>query len=104
MVTWPSHDNHATMYHPCHLFGRPPSLWTWDLRVPTLFLSNLFLSHCMLILLCLLHSGPTPACSHPDFQDPQAGPITPDHAQLCARITPHHTLDWGQNRGWNIPV
>src|SRR5882724_11635582 len=56
-VTWPSHDDHATMCHPCHLISRPVSQWTWDLRVPTLFIFTLFLSNCMLILLCLLHSG-----------------------------------------------
>src|SRR5882724_6727110 len=41
-VMWPSHDNHATMCHPHHFIGRPLSWWTWDLRVPTLFLFNLF--------------------------------------------------------------
>src|SRR5882724_11914190 len=63
-VTWASCDNHATTCHPCHLVGRPISQWTWDLRVPTLFIFNLFQSHCMLILLFLLCSGPTCACSH----------------------------------------
>src|SRR5882724_7628005 len=36
-ITWPSHDNHATTCHPCHLIGRPLSWWPWDLGVPTLF-------------------------------------------------------------------
>src|SRR5882724_2497738 len=26
------------MCHPCHLVSQPLSRWTWDLRVPTLFL------------------------------------------------------------------
>src|SRR5882724_7535459 len=50
-ITWSSCDNHPTMCHPCHLVSRPSSWQTWDLRVPTLFLSNLFSSYCMLILL-----------------------------------------------------
>ena len=37
-VTWPSHDDHTTMCHPCCPIGRPLSQWTWDLRVPTLFI------------------------------------------------------------------
>ena len=61
-ITWTSHDNHATTCHPGHLVGRPPSQWMWDLRVPTLFLSNL--SYCMLILHWLLYSGYTCTCSH----------------------------------------
>src|SRR5882724_8978832 len=63
-IMWTSHDNHATTHHPHHLISRSLSQWTWDLSVPTLFIFNLFLSHCMLILLCLLHSGPMHACSH----------------------------------------
>jgi len=58
-IMWPSCDNHATMHHLGHLIGRPPSWWTWDLRVPTLFIFNLFPSYCMLILLWLLCSGYT---------------------------------------------
>src|SRR5882724_9218604 len=50
-IMWPSCDNHATMHHLGHLIGRPPSWWTWDLRVPTLFIFNLFPSYCMQILL-----------------------------------------------------
>src|SRR5882724_11292049 len=50
-IMWPSPDDHTTMCHPCHLIGRPPSQCTWDLRVPTLFLFNLFSSYCVLILL-----------------------------------------------------
>src|SRR5882724_11380057 len=53
-ITWPSCDDHATTCHLCHLIGRPPSWQTWDLRVPTLFSSNLFLSYCIPILLWLL--------------------------------------------------
>ena len=64
MVTWPSHDNHATTCHQHHLVGRPPSQQTWDLRVPTLFLSNQFPADCIIIILCLLHSGPMHTCSH----------------------------------------
>src|SRR5882724_12042877 len=45
---WSSCDDHTTM---CHLIGRPSSQQTWDLRVPTLFSSNLFLSYCVLMLL-----------------------------------------------------
>src|SRR5882724_4908339 len=57
-LTWPhpeitcaSRDNRATTHHLHHLVGRPLSWWTWALRVPTLILSNLFLSYCVLILL-----------------------------------------------------
>ena len=50
-ITWPACDNHTTMRHSCHLISRPPSRRTWDLRVPTLFPFNLFLSYCMLMLL-----------------------------------------------------
>src|SRR5882724_7185235 len=55
-IMWSSHDNHTTM---CHLVGMPYSWWTWDLRVPTLFLSNLFLSYGMLML---LNRSTVPAC------------------------------------------
>src|SRR5882724_5288542 len=47
-IMWSSCDNHATT---CHLISRPSSWKTWDLRVPTLFLSNLFSSYGMLMLL-----------------------------------------------------
>src|SRR5882724_5011821 len=47
-IMWSTCDNHATMHH---LISRPSSQWTWDLRVPTLFLSNLFSSYGMLMLL-----------------------------------------------------
>src|SRR5882724_4224874 len=47
-ITWSSCDDCATMRH---LIGRPSSQQTWDLRVPTLFLSNLFLSNGILMLL-----------------------------------------------------
>src|SRR5882724_682217 len=50
-IMWPAHDNHTTMCHSCHLVSRPPSQRTWDLRVPTLFPFNLFLSYCVLMLL-----------------------------------------------------
>src|SRR5882724_2676753 len=47
-ITWSSCDDHATT---CHLIGRLLSWKTWDLRVPTLFSFNLFLSYSMLMLL-----------------------------------------------------
>jgi len=46
-IMWSSCYNHATT---CHPVSRPSSWQTWDLRVTTLFLFNLFLSYCMLIL------------------------------------------------------
>src|SRR5882724_10810158 len=49
-ITWSSCDNCATTRHPCRLVGRPTSQQSWDLRVPTLFLFNLFPSYCMLML------------------------------------------------------
>src|SRR5882724_5677220 len=49
-ITWSSRDNRATMCHPRHLVGRPPSRQSWNLGVPTLFLFNLFLSYCILML------------------------------------------------------
>src|SRR5882724_1073393 len=63
-ITWSSCDDHTTTCHLHPLVGRSLSWWTWDLKVPTLFLFNLFLSYCMLMLLCLLHSGPTHTYSH----------------------------------------
>ena len=48
-VMWPSHDDCATMHHLSHCISRPPSKWTWDLRVPTLFLFHIFPSYCMLM-------------------------------------------------------
>src|SRR5882724_13626462 len=48
-ITCASRDNRATMRHSCHLVGWPLGWWTWALRVPTLILSNLFLSYCVLI-------------------------------------------------------
>src|SRR5882724_11193818 len=50
-IMWLARDDRATMCHSCHLVSRPPSQQTWDLRVPTLFPFNLFLSYCMLMLL-----------------------------------------------------
>src|SRR5882724_10522332 len=44
-IMWPSHDHHATTHHLHHLSSRPPSQQMWDLRVPTLFLFNLFSSY-----------------------------------------------------------
>src|SRR5882672_11873279 len=38
LVTWPSHDNHATMQPTGHLVGHPPCRHTWALGVPTFFL------------------------------------------------------------------
>src|SRR5882724_5143220 len=63
-ATWPSCGDHATMCYPCHLVTRLLGQWTWDLRVPTLFLFHLFSSYCMVMLLLLLCSGYTCACSH----------------------------------------
>src|SRR5882724_4161633 len=34
MITWSSHDNCATMHHPCRLVGKPTSWQSWDLGVP----------------------------------------------------------------------
>ena len=50
-IMWSSCDDHATMCHLCHLVCQSLSWWTWDLRVPTLLIFNLFSSHCRLILL-----------------------------------------------------
>src|SRR5882724_6342712 len=47
-IMWSSRDDHTTTHHPCHLISRPSSWRTWDLRAPTLFSFNLFLSDCML--------------------------------------------------------
>src|SRR5882724_9628647 len=81
-VTWPSHDGHTTMHHPCHPIGRPVSLWTWDLRVPTLFIFTLFLSHCVLMLLCLLCSGPTHTCSHSQLRGQLYASLYPVHIPI----------------------
>src|SRR5882724_13521227 len=35
---WTAHDSCASMHHWHHLVGRSLSWWTWDLRVPTLFI------------------------------------------------------------------
>src|SRR5882724_2814362 len=55
-IMWSSCDNHTTM---CHLISSPTSWQTWDLRVPTLFLSNLFSSYGMLML---LNCSAVPTC------------------------------------------
>src|SRR5882724_3827007 len=47
-ITWASCDDCVTM---CHHISRPLSQQPWDLRVPTLFPLNLFLSYRMLMLL-----------------------------------------------------
>jgi len=83
-ITWSSCDDHATM---SHLISRPSSQWTWDLKVPTLFLSNIFSFYGMLFFLitlqCLYVSmfliltwrpivcTPVP-CSHPCLLHPHA--------------------------------
>src|SRR5882724_3677676 len=79
---WPSCDKHATTHHPHHRVGRPISWWTWDLRVPTLFFVNLFLSHCVLILLCLLCSGPMCACFHSRLGGQLYAPLCPVHISV----------------------
>jgi len=81
-ITWPSHDNHATMHHPCHLVSRPLSWWTWDLRVPTLFIFNLFLSYCVLIPLWLLHSAHMHTCSHSQL----GGQFHPSYRYLLVSV------------------
>src|SRR5882724_6628434 len=80
---WPSCDDHATMCHPHHLISRPPTWCTWVLRFPTLFIFNLFLSYCVLILLCLFHSGPMHACLIPDSEADCMHPCT-----LFASLSP----------------
>src|SRR5882724_11870793 len=35
---WTACDDHASTRHWCHLIDQSLSQWTWDLRVPTLFL------------------------------------------------------------------
>src|SRR5882724_6982008 len=74
---WSSHDNHATTHHPCHLIGWPPSWQPWDLRVPTLFSCDLFLSYCMLMLLWLLHIAHMHACSHSRLGGQLYAPLYP---------------------------
>src|SRR5882724_11685641 len=59
-ITWASHDDHVTMHH--HI-GRSLSQQPWDLRVPTLFFFNLFLSYGVLMLFWLLHSARMHTCS-----------------------------------------
>src|SRR5882724_7842276 len=76
-IMWPSCDNHATMCHPGHLVGRPPSQWTWDLRVPTLFLLHLFPYYCVLILLSLLCSGCMCTCPHSQLRGQLYAPLCP---------------------------
>src|SRR5882724_5904330 len=76
-IMWASHDNHATMHQPRCLIGRPPSRPSWDLRVPTLFLFNLFLYYYMLMLLSLLRSDRMGACSHSRLGDQMYAPLSP---------------------------
>src|SRR5882724_5384436 len=59
-TTWASRDDHITR---CHRISRLLSQWPWDLRVPTLFSFNLFLSYGVLMLFWLLHSACTSTCS-----------------------------------------
>src|SRR5882724_11628715 len=82
-VMGPSCDDHATTCHPCYLISRPVSWWTCDLRVPTLFIFTLFLSHCMLMLHCLLHSGPMHTCCHSRLGGRLYAPLYPVHTCPC---------------------
>src|SRR5882724_5445039 len=72
-ITWSSHDDHATTCHLCHLVRRPSCWQTWDLRVPTLFSFNLFLSYDMYLFSIptwrLIVCAPVP-CSHPCLLHP----------------------------------
>jgi len=77
-VMWPSHDDHTTMHHPCHLISRPISWWTWGLRVPTLFIFTLFLCHCANASL-LLCSGPMHTCSHSQLRGQLYAPLYTVH-------------------------
>src|SRR5882724_556027 len=76
-IMCPSHDDRATTCHPHHLIRRSPSQQTWDLRVPTLCPSNLFLSYCMLMLLQLLCSGPKCAYPHSQLRAHLYAPLCP---------------------------
>jgi len=82
-VTWPSCDDCAITCHPGHIVGRPPSQWTWDLRVPTLFLFHLFSYYCMLTLLWLLHSCISSCRQLPQLQIPSG--LHPD--SICVSAT-----------------
>src|SRR5882724_3594649 len=86
-VTWPSCDNCTTMHHPSHVVSRPPSQWTWDLRVPTLFLFHLFPSYCMLILLCLLCSGCVHTSSHSQLRGQSYAPWCLAHIPVPFTLT-----------------
>src|SRR5882724_13405315 len=81
-IMWSSCDDHTTTHH---LIRRLLSWWTWDLRVPTLFSFNLFLSYSMLMLLnfstvsaCIpgLDSNLEANCMHPCtlFTSPSPSP------------------------------
>src|SRR5882724_4166605 len=59
-IMWASCDDRITMRH---RVSRSLSQWPWDLRVPTLFFFNLFLSYGVLMLFWLLHSAHTRTCS-----------------------------------------
>src|SRR5882724_8736632 len=79
---WSSCDNHTTMHHPCHLVSQPSSWRPWDLRVPTLFSCDLFLSYCVLMLLWLLCSAHMCACSHSRLGGQLYEPLYPVHIPI----------------------
>jgi len=68
------------MFHLSHLMGRPPSWWTWGLRVTTLFLFILFPSYCMLMLLILLCSSGMHTCPHSQLRGQLYAPLFPVHS------------------------
>jgi len=87
-ITWTSCDDCATMHYPCHLISRPLSQWTWDLRVPTLFIfqsisillhadASLIAPQCLYVYLFLILTrrpivcSPVP-CLHPSLLYPHA--------------------------------
>src|SRR5882724_9955313 len=85
---WTSHDDHTTSHHLHHLISRPLSQWTWDLRVPTLFIfqsisillhanTSLIAPQCSYVYLFStlprspIVCAPVP-CSHPCLLHPHA--------------------------------
>ena len=59
-IMWASRDDHVTT---CHCIGRSLIQRPWDLRVPTLFFFDLFLSYGVLMLFWLLRSAHMCTCS-----------------------------------------
>src|SRR5882724_2042972 len=95
---WTAHEDCASTRHWHHLVSWSLSWWSWDLRVPTLFFSHLFLSYCMLILLWLLCRACMCTCCQSRLRGHLYVPWCPVHIPIP--FTPMQTAALVTDASW----